>query len=267
MPTLAAVHTSNATWTHPTHPLASSSQRPHHPRRPQRPSSRASKKPLVPDLTRAFLPCDLIANAKCTAAALRARFPHIHFLFLSASAVSFKGSTSLRRAWIGRWPRCITASGRSSRGAAAGATGSAQCGGGCRVAALHTAGRGGPVDLDDLGLVKGIGGGLKSTVDTPLLRTSPSAIFRAVHYVRFLIFPTLMFRLSLSLSPPISSLPFSLSLITHISLFLAQAPPGASRTGGAGEDIGLGGAGDATWDAARAALGKHSEGVVGGAEV
>jgi hypothetical protein len=31
-----------------------------------------------------------------------------------------------------------------------------------RVAALHTAGRGGPVDLDDLGLLKGIGGGLKN---------------------------------------------------------------------------------------------------------
>jgi hypothetical protein len=30
------------------------------------------------------------------------------------------------------------------------------------MTALHAAGRGGPVDLDALGLVKGIGGGLKS---------------------------------------------------------------------------------------------------------
>jgi hypothetical protein len=29
----------------------------------------------------------------------------------------------------------------------------------------------------------------------------------------------------------------------------------------------LGGAGDPTWDAARAALGRHSEGMVGGVEV
>ncbi|KAJ7918042.1 hypothetical protein B0H13DRAFT_2321825 [Mycena leptocephala] len=93
------------------------------------------------------------------------------------------------------------------------------------VAALHTAGRGGPVNLNDLRLMKGISSGLKSvrklvpqltsyqdlmpevlaarppnagisfthalpgTVDTPLLRACPSAILHAVHYVRILIFP------------------------------------------------------------------------------
>ncbi|KAJ7918019.1 hypothetical protein B0H13DRAFT_2657623 [Mycena leptocephala] len=163
-----------------------------------------------------------------------------------------------------------------------------------RVAALHTAGRGGPVDLDDLGLVKSIGGGLQSvrklvpqlasyrdlmaevfaaddanagisfthafpgTVDTPLRRASPSAILRAVHYVRFLLFPTLMFRV------------MTISECGEYQLYgllQVRAPPGASRTGGAGEDIGLGDVGDPTWDEACAALGKHSEGVVGRVEV
>jgi NAD(P)-dependent dehydrogenase (short-subunit alcohol dehydrogenase family) len=51
------------------------------------------EKPPVPGLTREFLPCDLtlIANTKRTAAAIRERFPRVHFLFLSAGAVSLKG--------------------------------------------------------------------------------------------------------------------------------------------------------------------------------
>ncbi|KAJ7918033.1 hypothetical protein B0H13DRAFT_2250137 [Mycena leptocephala] len=138
-----------------------------------------------------------------------------------------------------------------------------------RVAALHTAGRGGPVDLDDLGLLKGIGSGLQSvrklvpqlasyrdlmaevfaaddanagisfthafpgTVDTPLWRASPSAILRAVHYPRFLLF--LLFPLMFHV--------MTISECGEYQLYgILQAPPGASRTGGAGEDIELGGA-------------------------
>jgi NAD(P)-dependent dehydrogenase (short-subunit alcohol dehydrogenase family) len=209
------------------------------------------EKPPVPGLTREFLPCDLtlIANAKRTAAAIRERFPRIHFLFLSAGAVSLKGldigeegvDRQMAALYYSKWAfiEGLLPALRAAHGAGEDA----------RVAALHTAGRGGPVDLDDLGLMKGISGGLKSvrklvpqlasyqdlmaevrfsllffsflhklthlsqafaaheantgisfthafpgTVDTPLLRASPSAILRAVHYLRFLLFPTLMFR-------------------------------------------------------------------------
>ncbi|KAJ7918027.1 hypothetical protein B0H13DRAFT_308595, partial [Mycena leptocephala] len=240
------------------------------------------EKTPVPGLTREFLPCDLTPSPTPNAplpSSARASLASTSSSSPRARCPS-RGSTSVRRAWIGRWPRCITVSGRSSMGYCR------RCGKRTgwertRVAALHTAGRGGPVDLDDLGLLKGIGGGLKNlrkivpqlasyqdlmaeafathdantsisfthafpgTVDTPLLRASPSAILRAVHYVRFLIFPTLMFRV------------MTISECGEYQLYgLLQAPPGASRTGGAGEDIRLGGVGNAIWDAA---LGKHSE--------
>ncbi|KAJ7918007.1 hypothetical protein B0H13DRAFT_308452 [Mycena leptocephala] len=193
---------------------------------PQPPSSRASKNPQPPDLTRAFLPCDLtlIANAKRAAAVLCACFPRAHFRFLSAGAVSLKGldigegvDRQMAALYYSKWAFIdgLLPARRAAH----------RAGEDARVAALHTAGKGGPVDLDDLGLMKGISGGLKSvrklvpqlasypdlmaeafaahdsnagisfthafpgTVDTPLLRASPSAILRAVHYVRFLIFP------------------------------------------------------------------------------
>ncbi|KAJ7918021.1 hypothetical protein B0H13DRAFT_2439152 [Mycena leptocephala] len=201
------------------------------------------EKPPVPGLTREFLPCDLtlIANAKRAAAVLRARFPRIHFL----------SSPRMAALYHSKWmfiERLLLAL-RAVHGAGEDA----------HVAALHTAGRGGPVDLDDLGLMKGISGGLKSlrklvpqlasypdlmaeafaahdsntgisfthafpgTVDTPLLRASPSAIPCAVHYVRFLLFPTLMFRA------------MSISECGEYQLY---GTPGTSRTGGTGEDIG-----------------------------
>ncbi|KAJ7077704.1 hypothetical protein C8R44DRAFT_723320 [Mycena epipterygia] len=150
-----------------------------------------------------------------------------------------------------------------------------------RVAAMHTAGIGGPIDLEDFGLMKGIGGGLASVrklmpqlssyqdllaegfaernpsltflhahpgaVDTPLLRASPSAVLRYVHYIRYLIFPTLFLRAK------------SISACGEHQLYgLLQAPPGASRVGADGDDLGLGSAGAAS----REALWDHTEAVV-----
>ncbi|KAJ7918029.1 hypothetical protein B0H13DRAFT_2321817 [Mycena leptocephala] len=254
---------------------------PHHPHRPQpprrnRPAATAIltrlEKP-VPGLTREFFPCDLtlIANAKRTAAALLVRFPHVHFLFLSPGAVSLKGldigeesvDRQMAALYYSKWAfiQGLLLALRAVHGARERA----------RASALHTAGRGRPIvpqlasyqDLmaevfaaDDANAGISFTHAFPGTVDTPLLRASPSAILRAVHYVRFLIFPTLMFRV------------MSITECGEYQLYgLLHAPPGASRTGGAGEDIGLGGVGDPTWDEAHAALGRHSEGVVGGVEV
>ncbi|KAJ7918039.1 NAD(P)-binding protein [Mycena leptocephala] len=307
MPTLEAVRASNAAWDPSQYtPVGSLSTAP-----PAEAFTRNTKgnayalissnrpaatailahidKPPVPGPTREFLPCDLalIANAKRIAAALRARFPHINILFLSAGAVSLKGldigeegvDRQMAALYYSKW---VFIDGLLPALRAA-----HEAGEGARVAALHTAGRGGPVDLDDLGLIKGIRRSCPQlasyqdlmaeasprTTQTPvsrylihtclpghgrhpLLRASPSAILRAMHYLRFLLFPTLMFHA------------MSISECGQYQLYgLLQAPPGTSRTGGTGEDIGLGGVGDPTWDEARAALGRHSEGVVGGVEV
>ncbi|KAJ7918011.1 hypothetical protein B0H13DRAFT_2321804 [Mycena leptocephala] len=158
------------------------------------------EKPPVLGLTREFLPCDLtlIANAKRAAAALRPRFPHIDFLFLSAGTVSPKGldigeegvDRQMAALYCSKWAFIDEL-----------------------LPALLIAGRGRSVDLDDLGLLAsyrdlmaevfaahdantGISftHAFPGTVDAPLRRASPSAILRAVHYLRFLLFPTLMFR-------------------------------------------------------------------------
>ncbi|KAJ6473771.1 NAD(P)-binding protein [Mycena sanguinolenta] len=246
--------------------------------------------------TREFLPCDLtlIANAKRTAAALAARFPQgIHFLFLSAGAVSLRGldpstegvDRQMAALYYSKWAFIdgLLPALRAARDA----------GHDARVAAVHTAGRGGPIDLADLGLERTMSGGLlrgakglvsqvasyqdlmaegfaadaananiafthafPGTVDTPLLRASPSAVLRAIHYVRFLVFPTLFWRA------------MSIEECGERQLYaLLHAPPGASRTGGDGDPLTPGGDGDATWDESRQALWTHSEGVVRGVGV
>ncbi|KAJ7918023.1 NAD-P-binding protein [Mycena leptocephala] len=242
------------------------------------------EKPPVPGLTREFLPCDLtlIANAKRAAVVLRARFQCVHFLFLSAGAVSLKGldigeegvDRQMAALYYSKWAfiEGLLPALRAAHGA----------GEDPRVAALHTAGRGGPVDLDDLGLMKGISGGLKSVrklvpqlASYQDLMAEAFAAHDANTGISFTHRHPPLARLPVR-NPPRSAL-LALPALPHLDVprdcgeyqlyGLLQAPPGASRTGGAGEDIGLGGAGDATWDAARAALGKHSEGVVGGVEV
>ncbi|KAF8172556.1 hypothetical protein K438DRAFT_1981404 [Mycena galopus ATCC 62051] len=244
--------------------------------------------------TREFVECDLslIANAKRTAATLTARFPRIHFVFLSAGAISLKGpdpngegvDRQMAALYYSKWA-FIDGLLPSLRAAH-------EAGEDARVAAIHTAGRGGPIDLADLGLGKGMSGGISSvrkllpqlasyqdlmaegfasqpsntsisfthafpgTVDTPLLRASPSAVLRALHYVRYLLFPTLFFRA------------MGIEECGERQLYgLLKAPPGASRTGGAGEDIGMGGEGDPTWEESKRVLWDHSEGIVRGVSV
>jgi NAD(P)-dependent dehydrogenase (short-subunit alcohol dehydrogenase family) len=122
------------------------------------------EKPPVPGLTREFLPCDLtlIANAKRTAAAIRERFPRINFLFLSAGAVSLKGLDINEEGMDRQMAALYYSKWAFIEGLLPGLRAAHSAGEDARVAALHTAGRGGPVDLDDLGLLKGISGGLKS---------------------------------------------------------------------------------------------------------
>ncbi|KAF7353989.1 hypothetical protein MVEN_01085600 [Mycena venus] len=250
------------------------------------------EKPAAPGITREFLHCDLslIGNAKRIAAELIARFPRINMVFLTAGAISLKGldlneegvDCQMASLYYSKWAfidgllpalRAAKAAGEDAR-----------------VAAIHTAGRGGPIDVDDLGLTKAFNGGMAGvrrlmpqlasyqdlmaegfaerdptitfahafpgTVNTPLLRASPSAILRAVHYMRYLLFPTLIFRA------------MSISDCGERQLYgLLQARPGASRFGGEGEDIGMGGDGDETWTESRRVLWEHSEKVVGGVKL
>ncbi|KAJ7744141.1 NAD-P-binding protein [Mycena metata] len=251
--------------------------------------TRLEKPPAsTPDLTREFLHCDLslIANAKRTAASIVARFPHVNIVFLTAGEISLKGldvgeegvDRQMSALYYSKWAFID--------GLLPGMRAAAMAREDARVAAVHTAGRGGPIDLDDLGLMKSIGGGMAGvrkllpqlasyqdlmaegfaerdtdisfmhlfpgTVDTPLLRKSPSAVLRAVHYVRYLLFPTLLFRA------------MSIADCGEYQLYaLLQARPGASRAGGDGEDIGMGGEGDTQWGEERRLLWAHSEKIVG----
>ncbi|KAJ6461589.1 NAD-P-binding protein [Mycena vitilis] len=241
-----------------------------------------------PGLAREFVECDLslVGNAKRTATALRTRFGRINLLFLSAGAISLN-TLDLNAEGIDRQMASLYYSKWAFIDGLLSSLRAAQAAGeDTRVAAIHTAGRGGPVDLEDIGMMKGLAGGLTvrelfpqmasyqdlmaegfaehdplitfthafpGTVNTPLLRASPSVLIRALHYVRFLIFPTLIFRA------------MSISDCGEYQLYgLLQAPPGASRFGGAGEDIGMGGLDDHTWDEARQALWAHSEKLVCG---
>ncbi|KAJ7884537.1 hypothetical protein B0H14DRAFT_1386385 [Mycena olivaceomarginata] len=126
-----------------------------------------------------------------------------------------------------------------------------------RVAAVHTAGRGIPVDLEDLGLEKGLQRGVRGarslvgqlasyqdlmaeafgahdptltfthtfpgSVDTPVLRASPSLALRIAHYVRLV----LRIRGEMTIEE-----------CGERQLWgLLQAPPGGSRTGGDGASL------------------------------
>ncbi|KAJ6596358.1 NAD-P-binding protein [Mycena vulgaris] len=243
--------------------------------------------PPTPDIAREFLACDLslIANVKRTCAAIRARHPRVNLLFLTAGAVSLAGlditaegvDRQMAQLYYSKWAFIDALLPALKAAHAAGED--------ARVAAVHTAGKGGPIDVADLGLQKGIAGGLSGfrklfaqlssyqdlmaegfaqenpglsfthvdpgAVNTPLLRKSPSAVLRAVHYVRFLVFPTLMRSAK------------TIEVSGEQQLYgLLQAPAGASRVGGDGDDIGMGGAGDDGWEAARRVLWEHSRKIV-----
>ncbi|KAJ7813252.1 hypothetical protein B0H13DRAFT_2468821 [Mycena leptocephala] len=223
MPTLAGSQLSalqTRPGTRPKHPSASSSAAPP----ASLPSSILARleKPPVPSLIREFLPCDLtlIANAKRATAALRARFPRVHFLFLSAGAVSLKGleiseegvDRRMAALYHSRWAfieGLLPAHGagrtrawrRCTRQAEAGLWASMTSGGGLKSVRKLVLQLASYQDLmAEAFATHDSNAGISpthafpGTVDTPLLRASPSAILRAVHYVRFLIFPTLMFR-------------------------------------------------------------------------
>ncbi|KAJ7434470.1 NAD(P)-binding protein [Mycena latifolia] len=247
------------------------------------------EKPPSPGLTREFLQCDLslLQNVKRTCAEIRARFPRVNFLVLTAGAISFAGldvttegvDRQMATLYYSKWAFVdgLLPALRAARDAGEDA----------RVSAVHTAGRGGPIDLDDLGLMKGFSSGMSNvrkllpqlasyqdllaegfaernpdisffhahpgSVDTPVLRASPSAVLRSLHYVRYLLMPGLLLRAK------------SISVCGEHQLYaLLQAPPGASRVGQDGDDIGVGGEGDEDWAEERRVLWEHTEKVVGG---
>ncbi|KAJ7738299.1 NAD(P)-binding protein [Mycena olivaceomarginata] len=234
---------------------------------------------LVGLYTREFIPCDLalVANAKHTSAQLGARFPRVNVVFLTAGAISLKGfdptpeeklDRQMASLYYSKWAFIdgILPSLRTAK----------QAGEDARVAAVHTAGRGIPVDLGDLGLKEAMGKGVRGarslvgqlaslrrprptltfthtfpgSVDTPVLRASPSLALRIAHYVRLV----LRIRGEMSIEE-----------CGERQLWgLLQAPPGGSRTGGDGAPLPAASAGDPTWAEAREKLWVFSEGVVGG---
>ncbi|KAJ7325898.1 NAD(P)-binding protein [Mycena albidolilacea] len=173
--------------------------------------------------TREFIPCDLalVANAKRTSAQLAARFPRVNIVFLTAGAISLKGfdptsekiDRQMASLYYSKWAFIdgLLPSLRAAK----------QAGEDARVAAVHTAGRDIPVDLADLGLEGAMGRGMRGarslvgqlasyqdlmakafgerdptitfthtfpgSVDTPVLRASPSLALRIAHYVRLVL--------------------------------------------------------------------------------
>ncbi|KAJ7759651.1 NAD(P)-binding protein [Mycena metata] len=216
----------------------------------------------TPEPTREFLHCDLslIANAKRTAASIAIRFPRVNVVFLTAGEISLKGldvgdegvDRQMSALYYSKWAfidellPCLRAAVAAGEDA--------------RVAAVHTAGRGGPIDLDDLGLMKAMGGGIAgvrkllpqmASYQDLMAEVGSSAVLRVVHYARYLLFPTFIFRA------------MSIADCGEYQLYaLLQARPGASRAGGGGGDIGMGGEGDANWGEEQRLLWAHSEKVV-----
>ncbi|KAK6980668.1 hypothetical protein R3P38DRAFT_2579555 [Favolaschia claudopus] len=242
-----------------------------------------------PTLAREFLPCDLsrIPNVHLTTAALLKRFPQgINFLFLTAGAMSFSGldlnedgiDKQLALQYYSRWAFIADLIPALRAAQAAGQD--------ARVSAIHSAGRGGLIDLNDLGLVNTLTdlrlktmGKLISQlasyqdlmvesfgernhsisfahtfpglVDTPLMKVSSSKIMRMLYPVRYLLFPPLWWAMSAE-------------ECGERQLYgLLNAPAGASRITSDGTDMGLNGQGDTTWAEAREKLWAHTEKVVG----
>ncbi|KAF7329373.1 hypothetical protein MKEN_00198900 [Mycena kentingensis (nom. inval.)] len=253
------------------------------------------KPSAAPMPTREFMHCDLtlVANAKRTTAAIRARFPGgaVNFVFLTAGAVSLKASEitpegveyQVAQLYYSKWAFIdgLLPALRAAR----------EAGQDARVAAVHTAGRGTPVDVADLGLKKTLAGGMRGmgkvfgqvasyqdlmaegfaahdttgitfthafpgSVSTPLMANSPSAALRVMRHLRWVIMPLSMLRAK------------SIDDVGDCQLYgLLHAPAGASRYGGDGDDMGLGGQGDGGWDKAREALWTHTEEIVKSVQV
>ncbi|KAK7002418.1 hypothetical protein R3P38DRAFT_2648145 [Favolaschia claudopus] len=242
-----------------------------------------------PNLAREFMSCDLtrVPNVHEIAAALFKRFPQgINFLFLTAGAMSLSGldlnedgiDKQLASLYYSKWAFIsdLLPALRAAQAAEQDA----------RVSAIHTAGRGGPVDLCDIGLVDTMtnlglttAGKLIShvssyqdlmvesfgernssitfahafpgTVDTPIMKASPSRILRMVYPIRYLLVPPLWW----AISPEECG---------EKQLYgLLNAPAGASRISGDGTAMGPNGQNDETWAEARERLWAHTEEVVG----
>ncbi|KAJ7772168.1 hypothetical protein B0H16DRAFT_1660502 [Mycena metata] len=247
----------------------------------------------TPELTREFFECDLslIANAKRTAAAIVARFPRVSFVFMTAGYVSSN-------------PLDITSEGVDSRVAAMyyskwalmhgllPALRAAKAAGEDARVAVHTAGRGVPIDLDNLGLGKCLDSGmsgmramiaqiasyqdLMAEVRTTLAPRRIAPPLNEIGGVQSFAernpeisfthrFPGLVDTPLLHKSPSTMFRAIA-KLVTQCGecqlYALLQAKPGASRTGENGDDVRLGGKDDAHWEEGKQALWAHTEKIV-----
>ncbi|KAJ6596741.1 hypothetical protein B0H10DRAFT_2167703 [Mycena sp. CBHHK59/15] len=211
-------------------------------------------RPTVPGVTHEFLQCDatLMSNVRAAAASLLARRPHVNFLVMSAGVMTLAGrdetaegiDRKLALHYYSRWAfaDALLPALRAAH----------EAGEDAKVLSVLSAGHGGPIDLEDLGLKKGFSLPAASTVAptyndlmelaarnpglsfvhsfpggvrSGLMSNSPSIALRAA-YVAFL--PILF--------------PWTMSVRTagEYQLFgLLSAGPGMARRGSAGEDIGM----------------------------
>lgn len=121
-------------------------------------------KPTFPGMTREFLPCDLslIRNVKRTTAEISTRFSRVNLLVLSAGAISLTGLDVTEEGVDRQMTSLYYSKWAFIDGLLPGLRAAQAAGEDARVAAIHSAGRGGPIDLDDLGLQKSMNGGLSS---------------------------------------------------------------------------------------------------------
>ncbi|KAJ7159073.1 NAD(P)-binding protein [Mycena crocata] len=213
-------------------------------------------KPTHPGITHEFLECDskLVRNAQNTAAELRARFPRINFLVLSAGALSTKpwdeSEEGIDRrvavTYYSRWKfiHDLLPSLRAAKAAGEDA----------KVASVLFAGnRGGPIDVHNLGLKKDFSL-LKLRAEVPTYHDAMVESFAALEPEMTFIhtYPGVVITglIGAADSPYIRAFswllnglmyPFSISVETsgECTLYaLLRSGPGAHRTDESGEDVG-----------------------------
>ncbi|KAJ7327578.1 NAD(P)-binding protein [Mycena albidolilacea] len=212
-------------------------------------------KPNTPGVTHEFVECDisLMKNVQRTAGELRARFPKVNFLALTAGFVTLDGRNETEEGidrklavhYYGRW--------RFVRDLIPSLEEAHKAGEDAKVMSVLAAGHGGAIDLNDLGL--------KKTFSLPnAATTAPSyndimvndfaARYPGLSFIHSYpgIVRTGIFKASNSASLRIANVllplftPFTYSVTDsgeHQLYAMLKAGPGATRTDANGADIGL----------------------------
>ncbi|KAJ7154041.1 NAD(P)-binding protein [Mycena filopes] len=213
-------------------------------------------KPTTPGVSHEFVQCDisLMKNVRRVAGELGARLPRVNFLVLTAGVMTLNGRNETEEGidrklavhYYGRW--------RFIRDLMPAVENAKEAGEDAKVMSVFSAGYGGTIDLDDLGIKKNFSIGRAGTaaatyndimvqdfaarypglsflhsfpggVRTGLLKSSDSAFIRI-----------------LGATLPLLLTPFTYSLEAsgeHQLHALLNAGPGAARTNDKGDDIGL----------------------------